>query len=167
MFVSKTFSVEDCDFYIPEIVKTATTNTDTSYPSGVDYACQLTNYELSFTYQMYAGFRLYFTNTKVTNIGDPCNYGFGFARDGSSRKFNVSTRTTSTSNTAYGDTIDEGTTADVRLVVQGTHVEIYYNNTKIVDNTYSWLSSYPMHYLNWAIWKAGTIKAFDIKFKPL
>ena len=148
-------------------MKTTTTNTDTTYPSGVDYACQLTNYELSFTYQMYASFRLYFTNTKVTNIGDPCNYGFGFARDGSSRKFNVSTRTTNTSNTAYGNTIDEGTTADVRLVVQGTHVEIYYNDSKIVDNTYSWLSSYPMHYLNWAIWKAGTIKAFDIKFKPL
>ena len=164
---SETYELEDCDFYIPEIVKTTTTSTDTSYPSGVDYACELTNYELSFTYQMYAGFRLYFNNTKVTNIGNPCNYGFGFAREGTVGKFNVSTRTTSTSNTQYGNTINEGTTVDVRLVVQGTHVEIYYNDTKIVDNTYSWLSSYPMHYLNWAIWKAGTIKAFDIKFKPL
>ena len=165
--VSETFSIEDCDFYIPEIVKTTTTSTDTSYPSGVDYACQLTNYELSFTYQMHASFRLYFTNTKVTNIGDPCNYGFGFAREGTVGKFNVSTRTTSTSNTQYGNTINEGATVDVRLVVQGTRVEIYYNDSKIVDNTYSWLSSYPMHYLNWAIWKAGTIKAFDIKFKQL
>ena len=167
IIVSETYDIEDCDFYIPEIVKTTTTSTDTTYPSGVDYACQLTNYELSFTYQMYAGFRLYFVNTKVTNIDDPCNYGFGFAREGTVGKFNVSTRTTSTSNTQYGNTINEGTTVDVRLVVQGTHVEIYYNDSKIVDNTYSWLSSSPMHYLNWAIWKAGTIKAFDIKFKPL
>ncbi len=172
MFVSETYSIEDCIIANVSASYTGTSTNDTVYSLGYDQIADLssTNFEMTWTFRQtaYGADVCLGASSEFTVSPIKSNYrvfiggsGSGYTRYGY--------RTTSTTNTAgsVSGAVSTNTDHTMKIVKNGTTFSYYFNGSLLGTKTVSFWTNYNMFGVHTVQWNKGTTTISNLKIKAL
>ena len=167
IFVSETYSLEDCYYYNSTGISfTSNSTTDRQESTGIE-AFEFTppsHWELSYDITDTSNSkRLYFVS-KPQSTGGSNKYGVGSDTNSSTYNCSMVLRTTSSASQYH---VGSGLPVSCRWEIDGTTTKGYVEDSLVRTDTVNWWGSYAPYIFKWGIWAKGTVTVTNIKIKPL